>query len=188
MQLPLQITLRDMDPSEALDLRIRKLAQRLERFSAQIVRCHVIIDAPHQHGHQGHLYEVHIQITTPGDTISVNREHRGQHSHEDVYVALRDAFRAARRQLEDYEREHRLDVKHHEGRPSGYISEVYPAEDFGRIRTSDGRSIYFHRHSVVGANFDQLNTGTQVQFVEQAGDLGPQASTVKPLTHQGPSS
>ena len=111
MQLPLQITFRGMEPSEAMDLRIRKLAQRLERFSAHVVRCHVIIDAPHQHGHQGHLYAVHIQINVPGDTISVNREHREHHSHEDVYVALRDAFRAARRQLEDYEREHRLDVK-----------------------------------------------------------------------------
>jgi cold shock CspA family protein/ribosome-associated translation inhibitor RaiA len=187
MQLPLQITFRGMEPSDAMDQRIRELAQRLERFSSQVVRCQVIVDAPHRHGQQGHLYEVHMQLTLPGDTIVVNREHRGLHSHEDVYVALRDAFRAARRQLEDYERERRLDVKHHDEEPAGWIAEIYPAEDFGRISTSDGRSIYFHRHSVVGENFDRLNTGTRVQFVEEIGDLGPQASTVKPLAHQGPS-
>ena len=186
MQLPLQITMRGMESSETMDQRIRELAQRLERFSAQIGRCHVVVEAPHRHGHQGHLYEVNIHITMPGDTISVNREHRGQHSHEDVYVALRDAFRAARRQLEDYEREHRHDVKRHDDPPTGWVSEIYPAEDFGRISTDEGRSIYFHRHSVVGAGFDQLNTGTRVQFVEEVGERGPQASTVKPLSHQGP--
>jgi cold shock CspA family protein/ribosome-associated translation inhibitor RaiA len=186
MQLPLQITLRGMEPSDALEARIRKLAQRFERFSPQIVRCHVIVEAPHRHGHKGHLFEVHIQLTTPGDTIAVNREHREHHSHEDVYVALRDAFRAARRQLEDYERERRQDIKHHEPEPSGWVSELYPAEDFGRIATSDGRSVYFHRHSVVGASFDQLNTGMPVHFVEEVGERGPQASTVRPLAHSGP--
>jgi hypothetical protein len=78
------------------------------------------------------VYEVHIHVTTPGGSAVANREHRLQHSHEDVYVALRDAFRAVRRQLEDYERERRQDVKNHEPEPSGWVSELHPAEDFGR--------------------------------------------------------
>lgn len=186
MLLPLQITWRNIEPSAAVEARIRELAQRLEKFSAQIVRCHVIIEAPHKHGHQGHLYEVHIQVTTPGGGAVANREHRNHHSHEDVYVALRDAFRAVRRQLEDYERERRQDVKSHESEPSGWVSELYPAEDFGRIQTSDGRSLYFHRNSVVGADFDRLTTGTGVRFVEASGERGPQASTVKLIAHPGP--
>ena len=186
MLMPLQITWRNIEPSAALEARIRELAQRLEKFSAPIVRCHVIVEAPHKHGHQGNVYEVHILVTTPGDTTVANREHRERHSHEDVYVALRDAFRAVRRQLEDHEREHRQDVKHHEPETSGWISELYPAEDFGRIQTRDGRSLYFHRNSVVGTDFDRLTTGTGVRFVEESGDRGPQASTVKIITHPGP--
>jgi ribosomal subunit interface protein len=186
MLLPLQITVRGMEGSAALEARVRELAARLERFSAQIVRCHVIVEAPHRHGHQGRVYEVHIQVTTPGGSIVASREHRERHSHEDVYVALRDAFRAVRRQLEDYERERRRDVKHHEPEPTGWVSELYPAEDFGRIETSDGRSLYFHRNSVVDADFDRLATGMGVHFVEESGERGPQASTVSVIRHPGP--
>jgi ribosomal subunit interface protein len=186
MRLPLQITFRGMEPSEALERRIRTLAQRLDRFSTDIMRCQVTVDAPHRHQHQGALYEVHIHLTLPQGELVASREHRERHAHEDVYVALRDAFRALRRRLEDYERERRQDVKRHEPAPSGWVSELYPAEDFGRIQTPDGRSVYFHRHSVLGADFDRLTTGTAVRFVEERGERGPQASTVKVVTHPGP--
>ncbi|MGP8098825.1 MAG: HPF/RaiA family ribosome-associated protein [Steroidobacteraceae bacterium] len=115
MLVPLQITWRNIEPSAAVEARIHELAQRLEKFSAHIISCQVIVEAPHKHGHQGHVYEVHIHVTTPGGSAVANREHRMQHSHEDVYVALRDAFHAVRRQLEDYERERRQDVKNHVG-------------------------------------------------------------------------
>ncbi len=186
MQLPLQITFRGMEPSAAMETRIRELAARLERFSAQIMRCHVIVEAPHQHQHRGALYEVHMHVTVPGGELTASREHRERHSHEDAHVALRDAFRAMRRQLEDYERERREDVKHHEPQPVGWIAELSPVENFGRIETDDGRSLYFHRNSVVDADFDRLTTGTEVRFVEEGGDRGPQASTVHVVTHPGP--
>jgi len=179
MRLPLQITFRHMPPSAALEARIRELAVHLERFSAQIISCQVIIEAPHQHQHQGKIFEVHIHVTVPKGDLVAEREHRQRQSHEDVYVALRDAFDAMRRQLEDYERVRRQDVKHREPEASGFISELYPAEDYGRIQTQDGRSIYFHKNSVVSHDFDRLNTGTEVRFVEEAGERGTQASTVK---------
>ncbi len=186
MPLPIQITWRDTEPSAALEARIRELAKRLEKFSADIVHCRVIVERPHQHSHHGSTYEVHIQISTPGGQIIARREHPERHSHEDPYVAVRDAFRAVRRQLEDYERERRQDVKRHTPESMGWVSELYPAEDFGRIMTSDGRSLYFHRHSVVGGDFERLTTGTGVRFVEESGESGPQASTVKLIAHPGP--
>ena len=64
-------------------------------------------------------------------------------------LPLQITFRAMRRQVEDYERERRQDVKHHEPRPVGWIAELSPVENFGRIETDDGRSLYFHRNSVV---------------------------------------
>ena len=113
MQLPLQITFRHMEPSPALEARIRKLATQLERFSPRISRCHVIVEPVPHHQHQGGLHEFRIDITVPDEEIAVRRAHPADHAHEDPYVALRDAFRAARRQLEDYERRRRGGVKRH---------------------------------------------------------------------------
>src|SRR5690606_36674951 len=107
------ITFRHMDPSPAMEARIRELAERLDRFSEHIMQCHVIVEAPHQHHHKGNLYDVRMDITVPGDEIAIRRTHPVHHSHEDPYVALRDAFKAARRKLEDYERERRPPAKTH---------------------------------------------------------------------------
>ncbi|HTY93935.1 MAG TPA: HPF/RaiA family ribosome-associated protein [Steroidobacteraceae bacterium] len=111
MPFPLQITFRHMDPSPALEARVRELAARLERFSADIMSCHVTIEVPHQHQLQGRIFEVGIELAVPRHQLVVSREHRERHTHEDVYVALRDAFHAMRRQLEDHERLRRQDVK-----------------------------------------------------------------------------
>jgi len=178
MILPLQITFRHIDPSPALETRIRELAARLEKFCPQIMRCHVIVEPLPHHQQQGALYDFHIDITLPGEEIAIRRAHPADHAHEDPYVALRDAFRAARRRLEDYERRRRGDVKRHAGKAHGWISELDSAQGFGRIETEDGRLIYFHRNSLIDGRFEDLTTGTEVRFAEEAGDLGPQASTV----------
>ena len=113
MQTPLQITIRDVDHSEALETRIRDKAQKLEEFFKHIMSCRVVVEAPHKHHHQGKQFNVRIDIGVPGNEIVVNRDH-----HEDVYVALRDAFDAAKRQLEDYARKTRGDIKTHEPKSS----------------------------------------------------------------------
>jgi ribosomal subunit interface protein len=128
----LQITFRQMDPSPALEQRIRELMSRLEKFSAHMLRCQVIVAAPHQHGRQGALFELRIEITVPGEQIVIDRTHPLHHSHEDPYVALRDLFRAARRRLEDYERKQRLDLKGHsrpqQARTDEIVTEEPPLE------------------------------------------------------------
>ena len=112
MQLPVQITFRGMETSAAIDAAVRERAGKLEQFHPRIVSCRVVIEQPARHKHQGNQFVVHIDLKVPGGEIAVNREH-----HEDVYVALRDAFDAARRKLEDFAREQRGDVKHHEPTP-----------------------------------------------------------------------
>jgi cold shock CspA family protein/ribosome-associated translation inhibitor RaiA len=178
MQLPLQITFRHMEPSPAFETRIRELASRLDKFCDRIMRCRVVVEAPHQHSNKGNLFDIRIDLTVPDKEIAIRLGRPNHHAHEDPYVALRDAFRAARRQLQDYQRERSQQTKTHVRPLQGYISELYPAEDFGRIQTDDGRVIYFHRHSVLGRPFDKLTTGTRVRFSEEPGDKGPQASTV----------
>lgn len=112
--MQLQITFRNMKSSAALEDRIRQLVQKLERFSSQIVKCQVVVQAPHhQHHEQGALFDFQVDITVPGKSIVIGHTHTKNPAHTNPYVALRDAFRTARRQLQDYERIRRRDVKSH---------------------------------------------------------------------------
>jgi ribosomal subunit interface protein len=180
MELPLQVTFRNMKPSEAIEANIRNRAAKLERYYDRIVSCRVLVDADHRHRNKGNLFHVRIEIGTPGGQLVASREPHLHHSHTDAYVAVRDAFNAIQRQLEGFarQRQRRRRVKNHVPPPHGRISELVPDEGYGRIVAADGRDIYFNRNSVVNAEFDKLAVGTEVRFAEESGDLGPQASTV----------
>ena len=113
MDLPIQITFRGMEPSDALEARIRERAQELTRFYDRIESCRIVVEAGPQHQHRGRLRHLVIHLVVPGGEVVVNRDPAEHHAHEDVYVAIRDAFDAARRQLEDHVRRLRGDVKSH---------------------------------------------------------------------------
>jgi len=116
MQIPLEIDYRNLEPTPALTAAIRKKTDKLEQFYDRITGCHVTLEAPHRHHHQGKQYQVHIRLTLPGKVLAV-RHASGQQAHEDAYVAIRDAFAAAQRQLEDYVRIRRGDTKIHRAIP-----------------------------------------------------------------------
>ena len=178
MQEELQISWRGMDPSSALDAKIRKQVQILERFYDRITACRVVVEQLHRHKHKGNLFNVHIDLSVPGSEIVVTRESGKDHAHEDPYVVVRDAFKSAKRQLEDYVRRQRGDVKVHELPPYGRIVELHPESDYGRLESSDGRLIYFHRNSVLNKDWDTLEIGAEVRYSEEMGDKGPQASSL----------
>ncbi len=178
MQKPLKIIFRHMDSSPALEAAVRERAAKLEKFCDEIIGCQVMIEAPHQHHHQGNLYHFRIDLTVPGKEIVVKRSPDDQHAHEDAFVALRDAFDSVRRQLEDYVRIRRGKVKTHDVPAHGRVSCLMPEQDYGRLATPDGREIYFHRNSLIDAEFDDLAIGTELRFVEETGERGPQASSV----------
>lgn len=179
MKLPLQITFRNTSRSDALEAHIRKKAEKLDQFCDTITSCRVMVEASHRHHHKGNLYRARIDITVPDRELVVSRDPKDNRAHEDAYVAIRDAFDAARRQVEDYLKKRRRNTKIHETPPHGEVLEVSADEGFGRITTPDGREIYFHRNSLLNVDFDQLEVGTAVRFDEENGDLGPQATTVK---------
>lgn len=108
MQIPLQVTLKDMPQSEAVESRIREKAEKLSRFYDRIISCRVVVESPQRHQHQGKLYSVRIDLTVPGAELVANRA-----QDEDVYVAVRNAFVAITRQLEDFARRQRGEVKTH---------------------------------------------------------------------------
>ena len=110
MRIPVEISFRNMDRSEALAAGIRAKVEKLEEFFDRITSCRVVVEAPHRSHHQGNLYRVRIQLHVPNRELIVGRE---SHEHEDPYVAVRDAFDAARRQLENYVQELRGETKLH---------------------------------------------------------------------------
>lgn len=182
MQIPLELTLRDIPESAAVEGRIREKAGRLERFHDRIMSCRVTVESPQHRKHQGKLYSVHIDITVPGGgELVVNRV-----QDEDVFVAIRDAFSAATRQLEDFKRVQRGDVKAHEVAHLARVARLFPAQGYGFLETADRREVYFHRNAVLDPGFDRLEVGVAVQFVEEQGNEGPQARMVTTGKHQVP--
>jgi cold shock CspA family protein len=109
----------------------------------------------------------------------ITKTHGDVREHEHVTVAIKDAFAAAQRQIEDAVREMRGQVKPHEPGEHGHVSKFVAGDDYGFIETADGREIYFHRNSVLDDAFDRMTVGSEVRFVEEAGEKGPQASTVR---------
>lgn len=109
MQTPLELTFRGMSTSPSVETFIQRWVTRLDRNYPRIQHCSVVVEMPHQHGQQGNRFQIGIDLTVPGRTIAVSREL----GHEDVYVAIADAFRAARRQLQDHARILRGDIKVH---------------------------------------------------------------------------
>lgn len=180
MHTPLEIEFRHLDRSEAVETNIENHLRKLEECFARITRCEVVVEQPHRHHHQGNLFHVRITLSVPGRKLVVNRSPAANHAHEDIYVTVRDAFHAMRRQLEDYARELRGDVKQHGNAAHGRVIRLNPTEDHGVLETADGREIYFHRNAVLGSGFDHLRVGDRVHFAEEQGDQGPQASTVHP--------
>lgn len=178
MQLPLQITFRNLDRSEAIAAKVEERASKLEQYYDGIIGCRVVVEAAHKHHRRGNRYHVRVDVTVPDSELIASREPDEHHAYTDVYVAIRDAFDSMRRQLEDYARTRRGQVKAHEVPGHGRIAEINAADGYGRIESPDGRLIYFHRNSVLDADFDSLETGAEVRFEEEMGERGPQASTV----------
>jgi cold shock CspA family protein len=186
-----------MEPSSTVEARIHEEAAKLEEFYPRIMGCRVLIEIPHQHRQRGYRFHIRIDLTVPRGEIVVNheptlhgtiqtmeeertKEQEVLASHKDIFVAIRDAFKAARRQLQDFARKQSGTVKHHhEIAPRARIVNLFPKEGYGFLNTEDGREIYFHRNSVLGGGFDELEIGMEVSFVEEIGDEGPQASTVR---------
>lgn len=208
MDKALQITFRNMPASAAIEANVREKAAKLESLYDKIMSCRVIVEAPHRHHHKGKAYQVRIDLTVPGGELVINRapkrlnaaklkvpevsdndlteshEPSRHGAHEDVYVALRDAFDAAGRKLQDYGRRRRGKVKVHEPTAMARVIKLVPLDDYGFLETADGREIYFHKNSVLPPGFDSLIEGMEIHFAEEMGEKGPQATTVRVIGKQ----
>jgi ribosomal subunit interface protein len=114
MKSPLQITFRHMTSSPAVEGNVREQIAYLEQHFDHITGCKVVIDAPPAHRNKGAPFSVHVDLTVPGREIFVNSERDDRSAHIDVYVAIRDAFDALKRQLDGHTRRRRSAIKHHD--------------------------------------------------------------------------
>ena len=178
MQRPVQVTFRNMDRSPAVVQAVRRRAQSLETYHPDILSCRVAVEAPHHRHLRGRHYRVRVDVTVPGREILSRRQPAQHGAHEDVYVAVRDAFDAVRRQLMDDVRHRRGQVKTRVGALHGRVARLSP-EGYGFLETEDEREVYFHENSVLGG-FGRLKVGARVRFTEEMGEQGPQASSVAP--------
>jgi cold shock CspA family protein/ribosome-associated translation inhibitor RaiA len=197
MIVPLQITVRNIQHSEAVDAQIREEVAKLEEFFDHLIHCRVVVEMPHHHQARGNPFHVQIRLEVPGTELIVSHQpnlhsnsvdmeetkhHKGlelEGAHKDLYLTIHDAFRKARRQLQEHIQRHRREVKQHTELPMGRVTRLFPKEGYGFLETFDGREVYFHCNSVLEDRFASLEVGSPVEFLEETGEKGPQASTVR---------
>lgn len=161
--LPIQVTFRDIPFSAAVEDHVRAKSQKLSRFYNRITSCRVVLELAQKRKHHGKLYNVRVDITVPGEEIVVTRKYD-----QNLYVAVRDAFQAISRQLEEHARKRHGRVKTHNGVNHGFIKRLIPEEGFGFIEGTDGNEYYFSLTNVCYPTFDQLLIGDAVEYFPQA--------------------
>lgn len=180
MQVPLEISFRDVVKTDNLENLIREKVEKLEKLCDYITSCQVAVEKPHKHMKSGSPFRVRIIINVPpSHNIVVKREPGEGEMHDDIATILRGSFDAAKRQLQKVVEQQRGDTKEHpQQQTQAVVGKLFPDASFGFLKTTDNREIYFHRNSVLQDDFDRLEIGTGVRFVEEIGDKGPQATSV----------
>jgi cold shock CspA family protein/ribosome-associated translation inhibitor RaiA len=189
MQVPLNVTFRNVLKNAATADLIRKQAAKLDRVCDHIVSCRIAVEKPQEHQRSGNPFRVRIDVTVPPEhEIIVTREAGEGDLHEQLPTVIRDAFAAMRRQLRKLvEKQHRNVKTHPEQELAGVVIRLFREQGYGFIKRLNGDEIYFHKNSLLGDDFDHLAIGTGVQWVEEQGDKGPQASTVRIVDKPGSS-
>jgi cold shock CspA family protein/ribosome-associated translation inhibitor RaiA len=199
MQLTPNITFRGVERTDGLETEILTRLRKLETYYGRIMGCRVLVEFVQRHHEAGNRYHVRIDLTVPGEEMVVSHEASLHATAQDVdadrlskvaesdperkhaRVAIREAFDIARRQLQDYARRQRGTVKTAARQSRGRVSQLFPIDEYGYIEAADGHEVYFQKSSVRKDAFNRLAVDSAVSFVEEHGEKGPQASTVKLL-------
>jgi cold shock CspA family protein len=180
--VPVEIDFQGMSARPDIRASIEQHVAALETRCGRVTLCRVVLKAPRNHHRTGGLYEVNIHLSLPnGREVNVARTAQADERHADVNFAINDAFKRARRRLQDHVRRMQGQVKRHETQPIGTVKNLHASSEFGFLEAADGHDVYFHRNSVLDGAFRHLAVGTQVAFAEEMGEKGPQASTVRLL-------
>ncbi len=185
MEIPPEISFRDVDPSERHREKIREEIDKLERYFDRITRCRVVVEQPHKHSEHGGSYRIGIRLTVPTKELVVSRDPTESTERQGLDAAITDAFQAMRRQLEQYVDQMRRG-RRKGGEPvrHGKVVRLMHDEGYGFIRTPDGRDVYFHENTLSSATLDDLHAQHPVWFTEEEGEKGPMAREVHLLQEE----
>ena len=190
MQVPLKMTFRNVQKDAAIETLIRKQATKLERVCPYVVSCQVSIEKPQSHQKSGNPFRVRVDVTVPPEHKLVTIRNAGEGDlHERLPTVVRRAFDATQRQLEKLVDKQRGDIKVHPAQEiAGLVVRLFRDEGYGFINSLDGREI-LNRPAMgelaQAGEFDRLEIGTGVQWNEEEGEKGPQASFVKIVDKPG---
>ena len=184
MQIPLELSFHNIQPSDAIEAAIRDRVAKLETFYERLVTVRVHVEAETKRHRTGNVYTVHIELGVPGKDLVVSKaphKPNRKYADPDLYAVLRESFDAAERQLKDFKAQISGDVKTHESdyQFQGQVTQILPEQDHGFLLTKEGGQLYFHRNSVLNNGFDKLKKGDLVHYIETVGDTGPIASKVR---------
>jgi len=171
--LPLQLTMRDMANSQALEATIRKKTEKLKTYYDRITSCRVVIETVQKHKHQGKLFNIRIDVTVPGKELVSTRK-----SNQDIYIAIREGFNAMFRQLEEHSRKRHGRVKSHNHVKHGYITRIVMEEGYGFIEDVLGDQYYFSVTNTSHPSFEKFMVGDAVEFRPEILSGGLQAHHV----------
>jgi len=184
MQTPPEVIFHDVDRSPWVEQYVLERVQRLARFADGITSCRATLTQEQASQHKGNRYSVLVEVRMPPGHDLAAKKAKIIHDMQNQLPALINlAFGAIERQLKKASELRRGEVKDHgkraDGRPHGIVEKLFD-EGYGFLReVGDDRQVYFHRNSVLHGDFERLAVGTEVRFVPQDGEDGPQASSVQ---------
>jgi cold shock CspA family protein/ribosome-associated translation inhibitor RaiA len=187
MQVPLEIAFHNIEHSDWAEQEVRARVADLERLYDRLTSCRIRIDQRATNSNGTIPPVVRIEMGIPGGkdlVVSHEPDHlQRKFQRPDLHNAINEAFRVAERRLLDLkeQREGRSKDAHHdsENQSLGQVAEIDPAGDFGFVMTKEGGLLYFHRNALLSGDFEKLERGDEVHYVEDAGDTGPIASKVR---------
>ncbi len=184
MEEQVEIVFRNMERQDYLVQLIEEKIAKLEQFYSRIISALVVVELPHKNHQTGNEYRATIELNVPGKRLVTSRNPGSRRRHENPASTINDAFAAIARQLEEYGRQQRGDVKTHWAPLQGRINRIFPIEGYGFVLLTDGREIYFHQNAVVNPEFEDLEIGAPVRVViaNDESPIGPQATTVEAIT------
>ncbi|MEB3213017.1 MAG: HPF/RaiA family ribosome-associated protein, partial [Leptolyngbyaceae bacterium] len=151
MQIPPEISYHHVTKTEALEALVLEKVGKLEEVCDHISSCRIVIEKTHENPSSGSPYRVRIDLRVPPNhELAVDKNPGEGTQYTPLETVIRDAFSGARRQLVELnDRQHRH-VKHHEDQMMGAIvTQLFPEEDYGFLKTLDEQDVYFHRNSVL---------------------------------------
>ena len=187
MQAPIEIAFHNIEKAAWAEDAIRDHVARLEQMFDRLTTCRVRVDQRANNANNTIPPVVRIELSVPGhrDIVVAHEPDRLQRKFQapDLHNAINEAFRIAERRLGQFKDQlkDRTAAGRHEAANEmlGQIVEITPAEDFGFLLTASGGLLYFHRNSVLTGDFDRLEVGDQIHYVEEMGDTGPIATKVR---------